>query len=72
MVIYLPLNYYRILKPPASARGLGIKVISDWSNIPKKKSLILSRYINNPLIIDKKKFDLRVYCLVTSFDPLCI
>jgi tubulin polyglutamylase TTLL4 len=62
----------RILKPPASARGIGIKVISDWSKVPKKKPLVISRYINNPFIIDQQKFDLRVYCVVTSFDPLRI
>ncbi|MEW5296752.1 MAG: hypothetical protein WDW36_000011 [Sanguina aurantia] len=72
-----------IMKPTGSSQGKGIFLINklsqvrQWSNSSLPPALrnassnyIVSRYIKDPLLISGKKFDLRLYVLVTSFKPL--
>nr|XP_017207366.2 tubulin polyglutamylase TTLL5 isoform X1 [Danio rerio] len=61
-----------IIKPVASSRGRGIYLVSNISQIPLDENILVSRYISNPLLIDDFKFDVRLYVLVTSYDPLVI
>jgi len=45
-------------------------VISNWKQLPKKEPLVVQRYIGNPYLINDTKFDLRLYILITSINPL--
>lgn len=33
-----------IVKPPASARGTGIRIVNKWSQFPKDRPLVVQKY----------------------------
>ncbi|XP_017046303.1 tubulin polyglutamylase TTLL4 [Drosophila ficusphila] len=61
-----------IVKPPASARGTGIRIVNKWSQFPKDRPLVVQKYIERPLLINDNKFDMRLYVVLTSINPLRI
>ncbi|XP_032657895.1 tubulin polyglutamylase TTLL5 isoform X2 [Chelonoidis abingdonii] len=61
-----------IVKPVASSRGRGVYLVNNPNQISLEENILVSRYINNPLLIDDFKFDVRLYVLVTSYDPLVV
>jgi len=74
-----------IMKPIGKAQGKGIFLfnklsqINDWKkdhrwkpDNPQAETYVVQRYVENPMLIGGKKFDLRIYALVTSFLPLVV
>ena len=59
-----------IIKPSNSSQGKGIYIIDSIKDVPLDEPCVVSEYIQNPLLINGLKFDLRLYVLVTSFEPL--
>ncbi|XP_010867012.2 probable tubulin polyglutamylase TTLL2 [Esox lucius] len=63
---------YWICKPVDQSRGRGIFVFKDLKDLVYDCSVIVQKYISNPLLIAGYKFDLRIYVCVKSFQPLTI
>ncbi|XP_051063652.1 tubulin polyglutamylase TTLL6 isoform X2 [Phodopus roborovskii] len=63
-------NKTYICKPDSGCQGRGIFITRTVKEIKPGEDMICQLYISKPFIIDGFKFDLRVYVLVTSCDPL--
>lgn len=64
-----------IVKPDSGCQGDGIYLIKDPSDIRlagtlQSRPAVVQEYICKPLLIDKLKFDIRLYVLLKSLDPL--
>ncbi len=59
-----------IAKPDSGSQGKGIFLFKDPQVIKCGTDMIVQRYVNKPFLIDGFKFDLRIYVLITSSDPL--
>lgn len=64
-----------IVKPTDGSQGDGIYLCRTMKEITSSKYVnsrgyVVQEYVDKPLIIDGKKFDLRVYVLISSVKPL--
>jgi len=61
---------WMIQKGVFGTKGLGIKLLNDFSEVNVSKSSVVQEYIMEPALFNGYKVDLRVYILITSLDPL--
>lgn len=59
------------MKNNSSSLKFGKKIESPNFNGSLKKSII-QKYIHNPLLLDKKKFDMRIYVVIACTSPLLV
>ncbi|DBB01698.1 hypothetical protein WJX77_004961 [Trebouxia sp. C0004] len=71
-----------ILKPGGKSRGRGISCTNSWADIKEKADAdaaapegtsqmwVAQKYIEQPLIINRRKFDMRQWVLVTNSAPM--
>ena len=74
-----------ILKPCSSSRGVGIRIMWQFDELrdlyahpgkhdfdPEDERFVIQRYIRNPLLLDARKSEMRLYWLIPSLDPLLV
>lgn len=74
-----------IMKPSFSSRGIGVHCLNSikevFSRGKKVQAKVVQKYVERPFllnlpgpngILEKRKFDIRQWVLVTSFNPLTI
>ncbi|OQS04500.1 tubulin polyglutamylase [Thraustotheca clavata] len=59
-----------IIKPDHSCQGRGVFLTKNLKEVNKTDIFVAQRYILSPLLIAQKKFDLRIYVLISSISPL--
>lgn len=62
-----------ILKPSAGDQGSGIHIVNEFneiSDLMQEEEYVLQTYIDRPLLIDKKKFDLRIYMVLYGVETM--
>ncbi|GAM18993.1 hypothetical protein SAMD00019534_021680 [Acytostelium subglobosum LB1] len=70
-------NNIWIAKPSSMARGVGIKIFNDANQLLQytkehEHQFIAQKYVESPLLVMNRKFDIRQFVLVTSLNPLTV
>ena len=63
-------NNLWIVKPKNGSTGKGVHIFKNLEN--ESNDFLISKYLINPHLINGKKYDLRIYVLVTGLKPLKI
>ena len=67
-----------ILKPAGLSRGRGIEIHNNYQKIidkvenKRKMQWVVQKYIENPLLIKRRKFDIRQWIIISDWNPLTI
>ncbi len=67
-----------IMKPACRSQGKGIFLVKQlsqvagWETGKQAEAYVIQRYILFPLLLGGKKFDLRIYVLCKSYNPLTV
>ncbi|XP_068970574.1 tubulin polyglutamylase TTLL13 isoform X4 [Bombus flavifrons] len=61
-----------IIKPDTGCQGRGIYLTKNLKDVKPSERMICQVYVARPFLVDGYKFDLRIYALLTSCDPLRI
>ena len=67
-----PMKKYWIIKAPALSRAREIRIASSKEEKAPLLPYIVEEYIERPYLISGRKFDIRLYALITSINPLAI
>ncbi|CAJ0940421.1 unnamed protein product [Ranitomeya imitator] len=64
-----------IVKPDGGCQGDGIYLIKDPCEVRgvgglQSRPAVVQEYVRKPLLVDKLKFDMRLYVVLTSLEPL--
>lgn len=67
-----PDNNTWIVKDPEGAGGKGIYIADALEQVDLQERVLVSSYLKNPLLANGFKYDLRIYVLIASLDPLAV
>lgn len=59
-----------IVKPEAGCQGKGIFLTNNYEDLNPDDHYVVQKYIKKPMLIEDLKFDIRLYVMLLSVDPL--